>query len=984
MLTRLPEGSGAPPLAEARAAIGSSLSRYAAGGFFLILLIAAAAVMLLGRVLDAERQSRDAVNASHDAIDLLQHVLSSLQDAETGARGFVITDDPEFLAPYDQAESQLGNQLTALEGHLQDAEALELLRDLVRLTDEQRDYYRGLIALRQQSGFAAAADVVGQQVGKRQMDSIRAQVQHLDTRLDAILQQRLAANIAGAERSERVVRALIIAGVLLVLLIGWRLLNDIRLRQQAEVDLRISNAVIAATMNSIPQGISVFDGDLKLVAWNPQFAALRGILAHDVRMGMSFSDVVRLGAHMEDVSETPGSAPTATNRREVFDRVPHVKELKREDGLMLEVRGQLRDDGNYILTYTDITQLKRSELAYRDQATRLSSILDAAVDAIITINESGSIESWSKGAERLFGYRAEQVIRRNVSVLMTEPHASGHDGYVSRYVTTGIKRIIGIRREMEGRHQDGHIIPIDLGVSEMSIGGRRLFIGVVRDITERRAVERLKNEFVSTVSHELRTPLTSISGALGLLAGNVAGAMTPKAKRLVDIAQANSARLIRLINDILDLEKAEAGRLDLLLEKQSLLPVVRSALDASRGFADSRGVILQLDPASVDGLVQIDRDRLLQVLSNLLSNAIKFSPGKGVVKVSVERDARILRILVIDQGPGIPDSFRSRIFQKFAQADSSDSRARGGTGLGLSIAQTLTERLGGAIGYSSTQGAGATFHVSLPEYIETVDPLVGVTASVPGSRVLVCEDDPDIAAVLVELLGSAGLEPVVAPSARAARQLLGEHPFDVALIDLNLPDSDGLELIASLRSNPAAQSLPMIVMTARHEPGNAALLQSLQLADWLAKPIDSVRLLSSIQVALRGANTRRYSVLHVEDDDSLLEMVQAMLAPEADVTTARSLSEARGWLTRGRFDLVILDMGLQDGSGLELLPLLRGENSSAPPVVLYSASEASREVAAQVEAALVKSRDSIEQLLFTVRHLARRHASEFAAAGKVP
>lgn len=952
-------------------------------GFVLVVLLALAAITLVGRVMETERESRDAVNATHGSLDALRLLFSSLQDAEAGARGFVIANDPDFLEPYEKSESRLADQMAELEAALRDPVSAELLQSLAASINEQRVYYRSLIALRQQSGLEAAAELVGQQAGKQRMDSIRLQVERLDTHLDGILQQRLAANIDRAERSEWVIRALILAGVLLVLFVGWRLLTDIRRRQRAETDLRVSNAVIAATMNSITQGVSVFDRDLRLIGWNPQFAALRGIDPRAVTPGMSFDDVVRLGADVEDVSMPTASSPSATDRREVFDRVPHVKELKRADGMMLEVRGQLRDDGNYILTYTDITPLKRSELAYRDQATRLSSILDAAVDAIITINESGSIESWSQGAERLFGYRAEQVIRRNVNILMPEPHASAHDGYLSRYVTTGVRRIMGIRREMEARHQDGHAIPVDLGVSEMTIGGRRLFIGVVRDITERRAVERLKNEFVSTVSHELRTPLTSISGALGLLAGNAAGAMTPKARRLVDIAQQNSERLIRLINDILDLEKAEAGKLDLLMERQPLLPVVAAAIEASRGFADSRGVALQLDPGSVDGVVQIDRDRLIQVLSNLLSNAIKFSPDRGVVRVRVERDVRMLRILVIDQGPGIPDSFRARIFQKFAQADSSDSRARGGTGLGLSIAQTLTEKLGGAIGFTSVPGAGATFHVTLPELAEAGAEVMPVLSPAPGSRVLVCEDDPDIAAVLVELLGGTGLQPVVAPTAESARQLLRQHAFDVALVDLNLPDADGLELIAGLRSDPAAQALPMIVMTARHEQGSAALLHSLQLVDWLAKPIDSARLLSSIQFALRGTDSHRYRVLHVEDDDSLGEMLRTTLESEADVVVARSLAEARGWLSRDRFDLVILDMGLQDGSGLDLLPLLRGDHPSAPPVVLYSATEASREVAAQVEAALVKSRDSIEQLLFTVRQLARRHAREAAAAGKV-
>ncbi len=974
---------GAASEEEGRAVSGVSPIHYAAAGFVVIVLVALAVLAGVGRVMDIERTSLNAVTAANDAREHLQRLLSSIEDAESGARGFVLTNDPVLLGPYQDAEVQVDRELTDLAVHVDDSEARPVLDRIVTAIEQQRQYHRGLIESRERSEPAAAAEIFRQQIGSRRLDAIRGLVDDLDSRLTATLQQRLADGIAAAGRSERVVRWLIAAVVLLVLLIGWQLLSDIRRRQQAEGELRVSNAVIAATMNSITQGVGVFDRDLRLIGWNPQFAALRGIDARAVTLGMSFDDVVRLGSEVEDVSTPTGSSPTATNRREVFDRVPHVKELKRTDGMMLEVRGQPRDDGNYILTYTDITPLKRSELAYRDQATRLSSILDAAVDAIITINESGSIESWSQGAERLFGYRAEQVIRRNVNILMPEPHASAHDGYLSRYVTTGVKRIMGVRRELEARHQDGHAIPVDLGVSEMIIGGRRLFIGVVRDITERRAVERLKNEFVSTVSHELRTPLTSISGALGLLAGNAAGAMTPKAKRLVDIAQQNSERLIRLINDILDLEKADAGRLDLLMERQPLLPVVALAVDASRGFGDSRGVALELDPGSADGVVQIDSDRLLQVLSNLLSNAIKFSPDQGVVRIRVERDVRILRILVIDQGPGIPDSFRGRIFQKFAQADSSDSRARGGTGLGLSIAQTLTEKLGGTIGFTSVPGAGATFHVSLPEVVDAGTGVMPVPAPALGSRVLVCEDDPDIAAVLVELLGGAGLQPVVAPSAQSARQLLRRHAFDVALIDLNLPDADGLELIASLRSDPAAQSLPMIVMTARHEQGSAALLHSLQLADWLVKPIDSARLLSSIQFALRGTDSHRYRVLHVEDDDSLVEMLQTTLESEADVAVAHSLAEARGWLSRDRFDLVILDMGLQDGSGLDLLPLLRGEHPSAPPVVLYSATEASREVAAQVEAALVKSRDSIEQLLFTVRQLARRHAREAAAAGKV-
>lgn len=193
------------------------------------------------------------------------------------------------------------------------------------------------------------------------------------------------------------------AGVLLVLLIGWRLLNDIRRRQRAEMELRISNAVIAATMNSIPQGISVFDRDLKLIAWNPQFASLRGIEEDDVRMGMAFTDVVRLGAQVEDVSIAAGLTPGVSNRREVFDRVPHVKELKRADGMMLEVRGQLREDGNYILTYTDITQLKRSNWPI---ATRLRGCRRFSMRRSMRSSPSTRVAASNRGAREPSGCSA--------------------------------------------------------------------------------------------------------------------------------------------------------------------------------------------------------------------------------------------------------------------------------------------------------------------------------------------------------------------------------------------------------------------------------------------------------------------------------------------------------------------------------------------------------------------------------------------------
>lgn len=617
--------------------------------------------------------------------------------------------------------------------------------------------------------------------------------------------------------------------------------------------------------------------------------------------------------------------------------------------------------------------LQRSEAAYRDQAVRLVSILDNVVDGIITINESGSIESWSKGAQRLFGYEADEILRRNVKVLMPEPYQSAHDGYLRRYVQTGERRVIGRRIEVEALTKAGERIPVDLGISELRLDDRRLFIGIVRDISERLEVERLKAGFVSTVSHELRTPLTSIAGSLGLLAGGVAGALPPKASRLIDIAKLNCERLVLLINDILDLERAESGSMELRLEQQPLQPIVQQAIELNRSYAHNFAVSIELDPLAEDAAVLVDRDRLIQVLTNLLSNAAKFSPRGGLVRVSIQSDGDSARVSVLDKGPGISADFKDRIFRRFAQADSSDSRAKSGTGLGLSIAKAIMEKLGGTIGFESELGEGSVFYITLPVRREMRAYPRRDRRSTAVPHILICEDDPDIAQVFLDTLQSAGMRARGVPTAKQARAALTTEKFDIALIDLHLPDADGLELIAELRAAEATRALPIVVMTASGHPRtDAREISALELADWLQKPIDPRRLLEAIRNVLAQYRAGRARILHVEDDESLTQLVHELLDEECDVTAVHTLADAKLAVCNREYHLVILDIGLGDGSGLDILPLLRRHDRPAPPVILYSATEASREVSEMVEAALVKSRHSVEQLLASVRALALR------------
>jgi PAS domain S-box-containing protein len=945
-----------------------------AGAFALLVVIAIVTLIVVSREMEEARESHAQVERTREVLESLQLVLSTLQDAETGERGYVITGNEDFLGPYYAAERSLPTQLEQLERTLTDPQTLTMREDLSRRAREQMEFLRRVVDLRAADKADEAAELVRQQTGRQRMDAIRTLVQKLRAHEQWQLSTRLALFQERSQRTERIVLVALAAAIALVALAGMLLFRHIYRRMEAERAANNAFDLLSSTMDNLSQGVAVFNAQRELIAWNARYLELRGLDPAQVSAGMSVTEIdrraVALNVALPSGEVNTQTTPLATVQAgAAFDA-----EAVKPDGTVLGLHGRRMHNGNYIMTLADVTLLKLSELAYREQATRLSLILDNVVDAIITINESGSIESWSNGAERLFGYKSEEVLRRNVRMLMPDPHSSAHDGYIRRYIQTGERRIIGMRREVEGLHKDGRRIPVDLGLSELRIGNRRLFIGIVRDISARLEVERLKSGFVSTVSHELRTPLTSISGSLGLLAGGVAGELPPKATRLIDIAKLNAERLVRLINDILDLEKAESGRLEFRLESQRVRTVVQHAIDVNRAYAQGFGVAVELDPRSDDATVLVDRDRLVQVLTNLISNAAKFSPRGGAVKVGIRREDDSVRISVRDEGAGIPEQFQARIFQKFAQADSSDSRAKGGTGLGLSIAKTIVEQLGGNISFASTPGKGTSFFVSLPVRHQHPPLQNAGTGLYAGPAVLVCEDDPDVATILAEILRKEGMRAETVASARAARAALEAVRFDVAIVDLHLPDADGLEFITELRAREGTRALPVIVVTARARGrADAGAVSALQLADWLQKPVDPQRLLDAIRNVLTQPRDRRARILHVEDDVSLTQLVKELLEGEADVIAANSLAEARVCVEQQTYDLVILDITLGDGCGLDILPLLNRDEHQAP-VILYSATEASREISGMVQAALVKSRDSVEQLLASVRTLARRSA----------
>jgi len=495
---------------------------------------------------------------------------------------------------------------------------------------------------------------------------------------------------------------------------------------------------------------------------------------------------------------------------------------------------------------------------------------------------------------------------------------------------------------------------------------RGLIYAVARDVQEQKRIEQMKNDFVSVVSHELRTPLTSIRGSLGLIAGGVAGELPEKVRSLVDIAAKNSERLVRLINDILDVEKIESGKVGFRFAPLELMPLIEQAVEGNRAYAEAYGVELRIARAVPGARVWADADRILQVMTNLLSNAAKFSPRAGVVEVAVERRNGHLRAAVTDQGKGVPQEFLSRIFEKFAQADASSTRQKGGTGLGLSISKAIVERHDGHIGFEGGTGDGTTFFFELPEWLAG-----GSREAAPEPderpRILVCEDDRDVARLLCLMLEREGYRADVAFDGAEAKRLMRERVYAAMTLDLILPGQDGVSLIRELRQEEATCRLPIVVVSARAEEGRTELNGgALGVVDWLVKPIDEEHLMLAVRRAVQRRLGHGARVLHVEDDPDLQRVVAAIVDQDARVEQALNLAEARERLGRERFDLVILDLALPDGSGLELLPFL-GNLAPPTPVLVFSAHELEPSIAGRVAAVLVKSQTSNRELLERIR-----------------
>ncbi|MDH5395909.1 MAG: ATP-binding protein [Gammaproteobacteria bacterium] len=368
---------------------------------------------------------------------------------------------------------------------------------------------------------------------------------------------------------------------------------------------------------------------------------------------------------------------------------------------------------NILLRYDAIDRenhLQQSEGRYK-------TLLETATDAFYLHDKNGKFIDVNKQACLSLGYSRDELLKMSVADI--EVDFDNESGFPALNKNE-IIRINGTHRR-----KDGSTFPVEISLGVVQVNNEKLYSVLVRDVTERNRIDKMKSEFISTVSHELRTPLTSINGSLGLLVGGVAGELPAKANELVNVAINNTKRLLLLINDILDIQKIESGNVDFKYTKVSVNDFLKESIEDNSAYGEQYHIEFIIKESLPDNYIYADKNRLMQVMANILSNAAKFSQPKNKVDISVEnyKDG-LIRICVTDYGSGISEDFQDKIFEKFTQSDSSDTRKAGGTGLGLSISKLIMEKHHGNISFVSEANVGTTFYIDVPEYTHAMQSLV--------------------------------------------------------------------------------------------------------------------------------------------------------------------------------------------------------------------------------------------------------------------
>jgi CheY-like chemotaxis protein/CHASE3 domain sensor protein len=929
---------------------------------------------------------------THRAIVSLQSLLSKLQDAETGQRGYLLTGEESYLAPYRTAIGAIASQVEKVsERTKENPGQIERLATLKQHVDAKLDEMAEAIELRRAQGLNAALTLVRSDRGKLEMDAIREAVDAM-TQVENEMRSLRLADMDRAQQQALISTILAaVLGVILTTAIGY-LLRKATLTRSREEWLQTGEIGLASAMI----------GDQRIE-----------------ELGESILDY--LTEYTGAVAGAFFSGARDQYRRVAVYGVPDDQAVPKEFTYREGLLGQSAAKGSLIVL-DDVPggYLSFGSALGRDKPKHLL-ILPCAVDGRVNaVLEFGFLREVDEKAISLFTGAAEAIsisvqaaaYRDELQNLLEETQqqseelqAQGEELRVSNEELEEQSRVLKesqLRLEQQQAELEQTNSQLEEQANQLEMQRtdlERAHTSVQLKAQELERSSQYKSDFLANMSHELRTPLNSSLILAKLLADNPDENLTDEQVKYARTIQSSGNDLLELINDILDLSKIEAGHVDVRPEVTSLARMSTGLRQLFEPLAQEKKLDFSIEvDANLPKTFETDPQRLEQILKNLISNAIKFTDrGKVVLSIMASGHEKIA-FTVKDSGIGISADQLKSIFEAFHQADSTISRRYGGTGLGLSISRQLARLLGGVISVESTPGKGSSFTVTLPlKYSDASNIVLETTArptpeqakepqdynsqirpvarsidddreAINGDKrvLLVIEDDDTFAAIVRDLSREMGFHSVVARTAEEAVRVAREFSPNAIVLDVGLPDQSGLSVLDRLKNDVRTRHIPIHVISAGDHTQTAF---SLGAVGYLTKPVSREQLVDVLNKLEAKLSQRMHSVLIVEDDERQRDAVAKLLGSnEVETVTAGSAAECLELLREQTFDCMVLDLSLPDASGFSLLETLSNETAYAfPPVIVYTGRELSTENEQKLrrysKSIIIKGAKSPERLL---------------------
>ena len=813
------------------------------------------------------------VDHTRDVIGELESLSSSLRDAESSERGYLLTGIPAYLEPYQACLATIPSRFNRLTAAMSDnprqQQRLAKLRDLV--VEKLRMMQDG-IGEREHAGLEGAAQSVASGAGQLKTDEIRSVIGEIENEERALLQARTA-DSRGTARTAVV--SLSIGALILVacLILIWSLIRlDLTKRRAAEDELRRSEAELRTTLRSIGDAVIATDRDARITFMNPIAERLTGWSEKEA-VGRDSREVFRI-LHESTRAEVESPITKALHDGTAGGLISGTILLSRggTERPISAMGAPIRDEKSKlsggVLVFRDITEKRQAE---RD-LQQFAAIVSSSEDAIVGEALDGTITSWNVAAERLFGYSASEVIGRSID-LLEPPRPEDATGVTLLRIRKG-ERVQ--QYDTTRKRKDGERVSVSITVSPiLDANGRILGSSrIIRDIGERKRAEvalrasaaalenakkaaeeasQAKDHFLATLSHELRTPLTPALTSAQLLERR--SDLPPRFRPAIELIRRSIELEALLVDDLLDLTKIARGKIELRREPVDLHVIVQNVADICRSDILHKRQALALDLRATEHHSEADAARIQQVLWNLIKNSVKFTSEDGSITIRTENpEPKQIRISIVDNGVGIRPDLLARIFQPFEQGPNAalprhgGHGGLGGLGLGLSISKTLVELHGGTIyAQSEGEGRGSVFTVVLAAFLERRFAAAARVSDELATRkplsILAVEDHIDTAQALAQLLDSEGHAVETAGTVADAVGLFRDRPFDLLITDLGLPDGSGYDLLGELRK---IRPIRGIVLSGYGMDADIALSLSSGFDEHLIKPVNIRRLIAAI------------------------------------------------------------------------------------------------------------------------------------------